>query len=320
MIKSLIKSLISKTGYQVVRVPERSQPQKATIGDNNWHLQELIKDPLKAELHLKYALDASANGQIFLAYAELKTAECLGYHQAQIEKLKLEYRGRVSGLEYMNHNQYFRFATLADEIVSRAGNIPISILDVGGGQGQLAAFLPENFTYCLAEPTVNGISGINLPFPDRTFDFVISCHVLEHIPIKDRNDFLDQLLSKSKKGVILLNPFHVERSHVNERLQLIIDITGAQWAKEHLDCSLPKINDIRHFASQRGLQFSAKPNGTMTTSLSFVFIDYLFGITKGHSEDRKKINAFYNKKYLDILDSENYPTAYLVYIGWQKYS
>ena len=49
MIKSLIKSLISKTGYQVVRVPERSQPQKATIGDNNWHLQELIKDPLKAE-------------------------------------------------------------------------------------------------------------------------------------------------------------------------------------------------------------------------------------------------------------------------------
>jgi 2-polyprenyl-3-methyl-5-hydroxy-6-metoxy-1,4-benzoquinol methylase len=58
---------------------------------------------------------------------------------------------------------------------------PIKVLDVGGGHGQLASFLPEA-SYCLAEPSVNGISGADLPFADRSFDYVVSCHVLEQIP------------------------------------------------------------------------------------------------------------------------------------------
>lgn len=221
----------------------------------------------------------------------------------------------MPNLNYMNHNQYYRFTSLADELRERSGKTSISILDVGGGQGQLASFLPDSFTYCLAEPSVNGISGTSLPFPDRGFDYVVSCHVLEHIPVDERREFLDQLLFKSRHGVLLLNPFHVEGSHVFERLKLIFEVTGAEWAKEHLDCTLPKIEEIYDYATERGLNFSRKPNGTLTTSMAFVFMDYFFGIGKGHSEEWRKINVFFNQKYADILDSDKYPTAYLIYLG-----
>jgi len=316
MIKSLVKRLLSKAGYRVVRVPENSPVQQSTTreGENRF-VREITEDPLNARLHFHYALDVSQKGNPFLAYAELKTAEYLGEDQKQIEKHKATFRRDVPDLKYMNHNQYFRFTSLADEIISRAGKASISILDVGGGQGQLATFLPDNYTYCLAEPAVNGISGIDLPFPDNAFDYVVSCHVLEHIPVDERSVFLDQLLSKSGHGVILLNPFHVEGAHVNERLKLIIDVTGVQWAKEHFVCTLPKIDDIQDFAIERGLQIFVTPNGTLTTTTAFVFIDYFFGMTKGHSEDWKEINAFFNQKYKDILDSDKYPTAYMIYLG-----
>ena len=110
------------------------------------------------------------------------------------------------------------------------------MLDVGGGEGLLAQFLDEaKFEYCLAEPTVNGISGIALPFAPKSFDIVVSCHVLEHIPIDDRVVFLDNLVNQARKAVVFLNPFEVPKTHVTERLKLLISITGADWAKEHLD-------------------------------------------------------------------------------------
>ena len=41
-----------------------------------------------------------------------------------------------------------------------------SILDIGGGEGCLSAFIPD-LKYCLVEPTKNGISGLKIPFPEK---------------------------------------------------------------------------------------------------------------------------------------------------------
>jgi hypothetical protein len=202
---------------------------------------------------------------------------------------------------------------LASEIVSRAGRSDVSVLDVGGGDGGLASFIPEA-SYCLAEPTVNGISGTNLPFPDHAFDYVVSCHVLEHIPVKERAGFLDQLLRKAKYGVILLNPFHIDGTYVDERLKLVIKLTGAQWAKEHLDCSLPKVHEIEAYANDRGLDVCIKPNGSLTTSMALVFVDY-FASKSGLHDKRDEFNRFFNEKFTEIHYSEEYPNAYLVYLG-----
>jgi len=275
-------------------------------------IKKVSDDPLNPLLHLENAKHASANGNHFLAYSELKTANHLGLDREQLEKYESIFKAALPENSTLDHNMYFRMKSLADEILRRSSGSVCSVLDVGGGSGALASFIPEH-SYCLVEPTANGISGTNLPFVGRSFDFVVSCHVLEHIPPDDRELFLDQLLSKSSAGLILLNPFEVKKTLVTERLQLVIDITEASWAKEHLDCSLPRIEDLEAYAAERGLQIQIRPNGTMTTSLAFVFMQH-FAYLAGARKEILKIDSFFNKNYGKILDSEAYPNAYLVFI------
>lgn len=318
MFKALTKRLLLTMGLEINRVQGNQRnkvlkEQQLKTKAIAKFMEILEKEPLNADAHLEYALFLSQINRDFLAYAEFKTAKSLG---AVIDKENLlgeKLRGAIPDHQNMNHNQFFRFKTLCDELVLRAENKDISVLDVGGSEGQLASFLPEGTRYCLAEPTTNCISGTDLPFEDGAFDYVVACHVLEHIPIEARTVFLNQLMSKAKYGVILLNPFHLDGTFVRERLELLIDITNAEWAKEHLECSLPKLDDIRTYAVEQEVEVSMKPSGTLTTGLAFAFVDHFSG-KADLRDDRDKISTFFNNNYFNILDSEDYPVAYMVYL------
>jgi hypothetical protein len=277
-------------------------------------LNQISRDPLNAELHLKYALEAISHRNLYLGYAELKTATYLGIEVPQVEKLIHEIRTAFSRQTEMNHNQYFRFYSLAREIQTRSSDPSVSVLDVGGGNGELAMFLPPEMGYCLAEPRVNGISGTHLPFSAGSFDYVVACHVLEHVPVPERTLFLDQLVSRARKGVILLNPFEIEGTYTSERLKLVIEITNADWAKEHLVATLPRLEDVKQYAQEKKLNIDVKPNGTGALTLAFVFLDYFASHTQ-FQEEWRKVNRFFNEKYVSILDSEQFPNAYLIYLG-----
>lgn len=273
--------------------------------------KNLLRAPLNPNLHFEYALQANKQKRSFLAYSELKTAIYLGLDDTRIEEYKNEIFKNISPLELMNHNQFYRLKSLADELQTISMGRPFSVLDVGGGEGWLAAFIPDA-SYCLVEPTINGISGIELPFADEAFDYVVSCHVLEHISIENRTAFLDQLLAKSKYGLILLNPFYIEDTYIEDRLKLIIDITNADWAKEHLEYSLPTLEAIKEYAKLKELEISIKPNGTLTTTLALVFFDYF--APKLDVKKWQKINHFFNTNMMNILDSELYPTAHMIFL------
>lgn len=272
---------------------------------------EIAANPCSANLHFNYAQAAAQKNMACLAYAELKTAMFLGLNQPEAKEALVSFQAALPDLLEMNHNQWFRLHTLTKKLLEKtAGMARPQILDVGGGEGWLAAFIPD-MDYCLVEPDINGISGTNLPFADKSFDYVVSCHVLEHIPVESREVYLDQLVSKARKGVILLNPFYEAGSFVEDRLQLFIDITNAPWAHEHLECSLPKVSDVEEYARKKNLLCVSEPNGTMATTLALVFVDY-FAAQQDSHDKWKKINRFINSKYADIMTSEANPTAYMI--------
>jgi hypothetical protein len=81
---------------------------------------------------------------------------------------------------------------------------------------------------------------------------------------------------------------------------------------EHLECGLPTVDSIEDYTQKRNLKLHYTLNGTLTTSMAFVFFDYLNKYLDGNKY--KKINEFFNTKYFDILHSEKYPNAGLFYM------
>src|SRR5262249_966202 len=153
---------------------------------------------------------------------------------------------------------------------------------------QLAPFLPGS-RYFLADPASNGLTATGLPPTFGPFDYVVSCHVLEHIEPEARGAFLDALISRMQTAVVLLNPFHLEGTSEEERLQLVIDLTGAPWAREHLQCTLPDVDDVQAYAKVHGLRCSIQPVGAMTTALAYVFVEH-FAKRAGAADELNRIN------------------------------
>ena len=261
-------------------------------------------------IDLSIANAYSAFGQVELARSVLEKIWSNDNDKAvrRVAAVQSKWKMASQPLSEFNHNRYYRLKTIADHITELYGNTAVSILDIGGGDGALSLFLPDCH-YVLAEPTVNGLS-VN-DFPEKSFDIVVACHVLEHIATDERGRFLDKLASRAKHYVILLNPFFQPEGHVEERLKLIIELTDSPWAREHLDCTLPKIEEIEDFAVSHNYELRIFPNGSLATTLAFVFLDH-YAHLAGRKKELEKINSFFNTLLFSRLTDSKVPTGYLV--------
>ncbi len=263
----------------------------------------LSRKPLDAVTHYDFAGTAIKFGLYNLANAELKSAEYLGLDSNKITILNNKIKRSLADLTELDVNQYQRFNILQTHLNKLLKNGE-SILDIGGGHGILSQFMPDN-RYFLVEPSANGISGLKLPFSDNSFDAVVTCHVLEHIAAEERPMFINELVRVAKKNVLIFNPFKNKELDEFERLQLILEVTKATWAKEHIECGLPSIEEIADYLSSQSLSFTIKEYGDLYASVATVFMSYFAGKTNKNA--LLKINQHLNIKY-DQMSSSKYPT------------
>jgi len=154
-----------------------------------------------------------------------------------------------------------RYAPIVDFVRRRHA---VSILEVGSGSHGLAYYLkdrpivgtdikfrelPENNmrpVVCSAEA---------LPFPDRSFDLVVSSDMMEHLPAALRGDVVNDMLRVSRRHLIIGFPSG-ERAKLHDfELRKILQKRGKtlHWLEEHVQHEYPTSERI----------VSALPNDTV---------------------------------------------------------
>lgn len=96
----------------------------------------------------------------------------------------------------------------------------LSVLDVGGGSGEIAHFLvPTEYDCCILDMSCHHLntwkdsrvsyiqgSGTSLPFRDSTFDVVVSVDTLEHISGAQKATFISELKRVARRQVVVHAP------------------------------------------------------------------------------------------------------------------
>jgi O-antigen biosynthesis protein len=153
---------------------------------------------------------------------------------------------------------------LANMLTALGANRNTKILDVGGKKGLLRSFPGFSPTIIDIEESdePNFIQGdaLNMPFNDSKFAYVVSCDVLEHIPKKDREKFILEMLRVSDKGVVICAPFDNPGNGALEQKMndYYAHLTGQQhrWLREHIDNGLPSEKEVESTVKKHGYKYA----------------------------------------------------------------
>lgn len=129
-----------------------------------------------------------------------------------------------------------------------------SVLDVGGGGRSHKDFFPnKNFHILNIFKSTNEVdikftlaSAADIPFEDNSFDLVVSSDTLEHIPIGDRTNAINEMIRVAKKRVFLLVPCGEYAQNYEKRILRmgLFFKRNMKWLNEHKECGLPMSSDI----------------------------------------------------------------------------
>ncbi len=192
------------------------------------------------------------------------------------------------------------------------------ILEVGSGSLGIGPYLHLPFTGVDIDfkgpkwPQMKQVSAqaTKLPFPDKSFDIVISVDVLEHLPLKQRQPALTEAFRVAKQAVILAFP----TGKLSHQQDIQLDKLYKQkfnkpfpFLTEHLQYPLPQQQAIiKHIKV-------TCPNCTICTQGNRN-LDLRAWLMKGWITNNKLVDIFFRKvllvflPFLKILDK--YPPHY----------
>jgi ubiquinone/menaquinone biosynthesis C-methylase UbiE len=159
-------------------------------------------------------------------------------------------------LNYWHPKIALRYLPIADEI-NRSYRHGDSILEVGSGPIGIAPYIGKQVIGVDTDfsgksfELLKEVKGdaTNLQFADKSFDFVVSSDVLEHIPPNLREQAIYEWLRVAKKELILAFPEGKDsESHDKELYEEFKKRNMSDFAekffKEHLEYGLPRIENV----------------------------------------------------------------------------
>lgn len=142
-------------------------------------------------------------------------------------------------------DRFMRISTTAEHVNNLHLKKGTIILDVGGFDGALALFLPSLRVWVI-DPQTTGGDGLNMPFPDKHFDVVVSIDALEHLPRKDRSKFLQELVRVTRSNIFI--NFPEARSTVVQKT--VLSLLDNRFIQEHVDYQLPTSKETINFLKE----------------------------------------------------------------------
>ncbi|MGH3144461.1 MAG: methyltransferase domain-containing protein, partial [Rubrobacter sp.] len=182
----------------------------------------------------------------------------------------------------------------------------LRILDVGGAEGVILDFLPEDEVTILDQAQAEGVPNFvvgdatALPFDDDAFDYGVSVDVYEHIGEGAREKYLAELRRVARKGVLLAAPFDSEAVRGTERLanefHRSVHLQENQWLEEHAENGLPDLSWSRGFFEDQGDRVTVLPNGYLPHWLAMISLTfYSAHLRDGMEGMAERLNAYYNE-------------------------
>jgi len=163
-----------------------------------------------------------------------------------------------------------------------------SILEVGAGPHGLGCCLPYHFVGVDTSypekpvPTQQAVkaSATRLPFPDRTFDLVLCIEVLEHLPIDERPEVVEELCRVARDKIVITHPSGTLARLCDHLLAFLSDAlrflgkTKPPWLVEHLQNPYP---DPRGYLAGQAADLSVRAHGQENALLhpAIVFLSTL---------------------------------------------
>ena len=196
------------------------------------------------------------------------------------------------------------------------------ILDVGGYPGVLHHFVsPVYFDVHVLDvapddgsiPNYTQGSGMDLPYPDHSFDIVTALDTLEHIPNTQREQFLTEMMRVARHACVLVNPVQsveadVAEETLDEYIRWVLDAQQEQL-REHRDFGLPDASATSDAFERNGWRTHSFPTANVYNWLLMMIAKhYLISLRDDKAAGfERTLDRFYN---LTFSDSDRSLPAY----------
>lgn len=241
----------------------------------------------------------------------------------------------------ISFDQYQRYETISRliEYHRKSPEQHFDILELGANEHKdMALFMPNDrilFTDIYltstmeADPDFQMADGTDLPFEDRSFDFVAAADVFEHIPPEKRTQFLSEAYRVARIGVLLSFPHDSPdvigaENRVNEYYKAF---TGEDfiWLKEHRDNSLPVLEEVNKCLDRLGGGYFSFCHGDIRVWEKMWYSNFDALLSPNAQGFHQELYSFYNNSiYLSDISDNCYRVFYVISKkddnGWKEYA